>query len=541
MATKLFLRETTNNGIGSFRDMVTTAGSSLTTGVVNTTASGTNIQWTKTAGGAVLEWISGRVPAGGFTLSGTMTFNIWASESNMSANAGGRARYYIRTAAGSETEIATSPADDGVEFGTSRAAMNWTEVPTSTAFSENDRLVVRYFITNVGTMGGGFTCTMAYDAATGGADGDSWVQINETVTFKGENQTLTPSLYTDGDTFFTPTVASAGQELTPSLYSDADTFFTPKVSFKIFPSLFTDGDTFFTEQVNLKIFPSLYADADTFYTPEVSYDQVLTPDLLVNTQQFPPEPPIDTFWQHTVAASSGTQDISPELYSDGDNFFTATLTLYLVPSLYSDADTFYAPNVIQLIKPDLYSDADTFYAPDIDFRIYPNLYTDADTFYSPTITLYLRPNLFTDADTFYSPSVIQFIKPSLFTDADSFYTATITTGGVNLSPSLYVDADTFYTHDISGAIKPSLYIDGDTFYSPSLSLKIFPGLYTDADTFYTSQINQFLGVSPDLYSDPDVFYTPSVALFDIRATGRFPYKSLTLRSHRLPISTRFRT
>ncbi len=92
MATKLFLRQTYASGIGAFLDMLPTASTDYITGVVNTAASGTQIQWTDSAGGSVLEWISGRVPSGGFTLSGTMSFSLWARESNMSANCGARAR-----------------------------------------------------------------------------------------------------------------------------------------------------------------------------------------------------------------------------------------------------------------------------------------------------------------------------------------------------------------------------------------------------------------------------------------------------------------
>jgi hypothetical protein len=187
MATKLFLRETTENAIGSYRDMVTTAGSSVTTGVVNTTASGTQIQWTKTAGGSVLEWISGRAPSGGFTLAGTMTFSLWCAESNMNANIGARARVFKRTAAGSESEVGGGPYDDGVELTvTTQTEMTWTGTPTSTGFSEDDRIIVRYYITNVGTMASGHTGTMNYDAADA-ATGDSFFQINETVTFKAED------------------------------------------------------------------------------------------------------------------------------------------------------------------------------------------------------------------------------------------------------------------------------------------------------------------------------------------------------------------
>lgn len=184
MASKLFLRNTANNAIGNYFDMVATAGSASDTGVVNTAASGTEIQWTRTAVGTVLEFISGRVPAGGFTLAGTMTFSIWAHESNMNANCGARSRVFKRSA-GVDTEVGGGPYSDGVEFGTAAAEMTWTGTPTSTAFAEDDRIIVKYYITNIGTMGGGFTCTLTYNAADA-ATGDSFFQINETVTFKAE-------------------------------------------------------------------------------------------------------------------------------------------------------------------------------------------------------------------------------------------------------------------------------------------------------------------------------------------------------------------
>src|SRR5688572_1145774 len=172
--------------------MVTVAGNSSTTGVVNTTASGTQIQWTKTAGGAVLEWISGKVPAGGFTLAGTMSFSIWAQESNTGANCGARVRVF-KYSGGNESEIVGGPYNDGVEFGTSAGEMTWTGAPTSTAFAEDDRIIVRYYITNVGTMGSGRTCTITYNAADA-ATGDSFFQINENVTFKSETVSLSVTI-----------------------------------------------------------------------------------------------------------------------------------------------------------------------------------------------------------------------------------------------------------------------------------------------------------------------------------------------------------
>lgn len=197
MATKLVLRNTTDNGItdtgdGILYDMVTTFGASSDTAVVDTAASGTEIQFTKTAGGSTVAWISGRTPAGGFTLT-TTDVDAWLHESHMNANIGGRYRVFKRTAAGSVSELGGGPFDDGVEMAvTTSASHTWTGNPTDTAFAENDRILVRFYITNIGTMASGHTGTLTFNAADTGT-GDSFFNIAETVTFKAENQTLTPA------------------------------------------------------------------------------------------------------------------------------------------------------------------------------------------------------------------------------------------------------------------------------------------------------------------------------------------------------------
>lgn len=195
MPTDLALRNTQNAspnvdlsviGTNVVYDMVTAFGSAADTAVVNTVSGGTEIIWTKTAGGNTIAWISGRVPAGGFTLTSTF-LSIWARESNMNANCGGRYRVfrYQPGPPATLTELGGGPFNDGVEFGTSATEMTWTGNVTDTTFAENDRIVLKVYITNVGKMGGGFTCTLTFNAASG-ATGDSFFQIAETVTFKGE-------------------------------------------------------------------------------------------------------------------------------------------------------------------------------------------------------------------------------------------------------------------------------------------------------------------------------------------------------------------
>lgn len=121
------------------------------------------------------------------------------------------------------------------------------------------------------------------------------------------------------------------------------------------------------------------------------------------------------------------QTLFPDLFTDADAFYSATVTpgaVTLSPSLYSDPDTFYGSTITQVIFPDLFTDGDTFYSPQVNLTIYPALFTDADTFYGPTITtgeVFLLPDLFVDGDTFYGPTIGLYLTPPLFVDGDIFY------------------------------------------------------------------------------------------------------------------------
>lgn len=186
MATKLFLRSTQTNGIGAtYFDMVTTAGAGSTTAATTTTASGTEIQWTQSAGGAELLFVSGRAPAGGFTLT-TTDISVWCHESASAVNTGGAYRIFKRASGGTETELGGGLYSDGVEFTkTTPTEMLWTGNPTDTAFAEDDRILLKIKAVPVGTMGAG-TVTLTYNAADA-ATGDSFFNIAETVTFKAES------------------------------------------------------------------------------------------------------------------------------------------------------------------------------------------------------------------------------------------------------------------------------------------------------------------------------------------------------------------
>lgn len=167
--------------------MVTAAGSSSTTAVVNSVLSGSEIQWTQTAAGALIQWISGRVPAGGVTLT-TSDISIWAHENAMNVDSGGRYRIFRRNVDETEEEITAVPHDDLVEFGQDTPSeMTWVGNFPDTAFAEDTRVLLKIYIVPVGTMGSG-TCTLTYNAADA-ATGDSFLNLAETVTFKAEDFT----------------------------------------------------------------------------------------------------------------------------------------------------------------------------------------------------------------------------------------------------------------------------------------------------------------------------------------------------------------
>ena len=187
MPTKLFLRNTLDNPITDsgdtvLYDMVVTAGGAVDTDIVDTVVSGTEIQWTQeTTLDQTIAWISGRVPAGGFTLTNT-DISVWCLESMANVNAGGRYRVY-KYSGGTVTELGGGPFDDGVEFSTTITEMTWPGDVSNTVFAENDRILLRVFISSAGFGAG--TCDIQFNAADG-STGDSFFNIAETVAFKAE-------------------------------------------------------------------------------------------------------------------------------------------------------------------------------------------------------------------------------------------------------------------------------------------------------------------------------------------------------------------
>lgn len=190
MATKLYLRSTTTNALARpyGLDLITTAGTAAKSSYTKGVDGGSEIQITAGAGAPVLQWISGRIPTGGSSISGEITFSLWGIASSISLNAGFKCRLFKRSTAGLETEI-----DNG--FGSALTLHNkyredvWAATPSgAVSFAEDERLVLKVYLYQYPTtkdMKSKYYGALVYDAAAA-STGDSFIQLTETIAFKAE-------------------------------------------------------------------------------------------------------------------------------------------------------------------------------------------------------------------------------------------------------------------------------------------------------------------------------------------------------------------
>lgn len=185
MATTLWLRDTTENGIGGgYRDLDQAGPGAVSfpgTALDVTPGSGVtaDVLWG--------VWITG-YPTSEFTFTGDINFTISAGESTNSLDAGIKCKVFKRTAGGTETEIGDY-ARSG-ELGTTTAERTWTGNPPNTTIGRTDRLVFKFYAYPQGDteFGTGFG-RIRFDAVSGASQGESRLSIDETVTFSHDPST----------------------------------------------------------------------------------------------------------------------------------------------------------------------------------------------------------------------------------------------------------------------------------------------------------------------------------------------------------------
>lgn len=238
-------------------------------------------------------------------------------------------------------------------------------------------------------MGGAFTVTGATVADHPRVYMPSRAQqLVKTAAASG--QTLTPSLFTNSNSFFTHTVAPGAVALTPSLFSNSNSFFTQTVTpgaVALTPSLYTNSNTFFTQTVSASytITPSLFTNSNSFFTHTVTAGAVnLAPSLFTNT---------NTFYSPTVSLASGTQNLAPSIFTNSNSFFTPTVApgaVSLAPALFTNTNTFFAPTVTsnKTLSPPLFTSTNSFFSPSVQstYALIASLFGNTNTFFGHTIT-----------------------------------------------------------------------------------------------------------------------------------------------------------
>jgi hypothetical protein len=224
---------------------------------------------------------------------------------------------------------------------------------------------------------------------TGGLYTDTDTFFTATVEVADDGQEITGSLFSDTDTFFTHDVVDIDVfysatatylfDATGDHYDEGDTFYQSQVgdnSQTITGSLFSDGDVFQTADV---------IELDTFYGATLTATYAITGAHYADT---------DVFQGAILDQTGDAQAISGALYTDTDAFQTATVTtgeVTITGSLYSDADAFFTASVdasAQVITGSLYVDDDTFFDNFVGntLRVFATLHEDTDTFYEATVS-----------------------------------------------------------------------------------------------------------------------------------------------------------
>lgn len=133
--------------------------------------------------GPPIDFITAPLSAA-FTISGTITLNLWAFETNMTDNMAVNAIIERLDCKGQVISTIANTARV-TELGTASAVNNFTVTPTSTSMLKGERIRVRVYFDDAGTMASGGSGAFVFSGTTAGSSGDSYITFTENLTFTG--------------------------------------------------------------------------------------------------------------------------------------------------------------------------------------------------------------------------------------------------------------------------------------------------------------------------------------------------------------------
>ncbi len=171
-----------------------------------------------------------------------------------------------------------------------------------------------------------------------GLIGSGGAFYSATVSTSGGSQSLTASLFANGQTFYAPTRTST-LALTASLFTGSQTFYAPTAtsSRNLSPSLVPSGGTFYASGVSTvrALSANRLDNAQTFYGPAASNLNTVAPPMFADSEfVFPP----------TIETVGPAQTLSPTTYVNGGGFFSASAANSETPSAVSGGGSLVRPS-----------------------------------------------------------------------------------------------------------------------------------------------------------------------------------------------------
>jgi hypothetical protein len=183
MPTDFFFRTLTSSvGGAGGRVASQMRGRASTTAITTTTAGGTSIPVTATAGGQALVWFTEPITQA-VSLPGTastVTPFVRGLESANTVNAGAAITIDRCDNAGTVLSNILTTTAIGTEYGTTDALRSLAYSGTATNLQVGERIKFTLRVANVGTMGAG-TVTNTYNGPAAGAAGDTYVRFSPNI------------------------------------------------------------------------------------------------------------------------------------------------------------------------------------------------------------------------------------------------------------------------------------------------------------------------------------------------------------------------
>jgi hypothetical protein len=362
--------------------------------------------------------------------------------------------------------------------------------------------------------------------------------------YSAASATLTPSLFVNTKTFYTPVVA-ARSTLLPALFNEAKTYYAPAVSGRntLTPALFSGTRSFYVPVVSARntLTPALFSESHTYYSPTTSTNYTLVPSKYNETNQFYAlvvtagsvtlAPPLfgevqtfiasyHTFDGHYSAdsnyfatphvngpltaldnASSGGNGVY--VYFDSFPAFSFNATNYWVDVVFAAAG---APSSSSLFLP---SDVPTIVDADDTNSVELGVKFKASTQGSITGIRFYKgsqntgthiAHLWSTAGTLLASETFADETASGWQQVDLATPFNITTGSIYSAPEV----------SVSNTIVPSEFLESNVFYGPTVvggAVSVSPPLFSEAHSYYVPIISSSETITPQLFSETNTFYS----------------------------------